>query len=83
MNHFFAKDTSKTFFSVWTFSETEINNFIDFALRFHSTPLLYSRMNCRQKKLFSSILRFFKGPRFIDSKIRDVYTYYKLTEMFQ
>ena len=61
--------------------ETEINNFIAFANSFHSTIKFTHEMSSKQMVFLDT--EVFKGPRFIQGKILDVQTHFKLRETFQ
>ena len=63
-------------FSVWTLSEREINDFVDFANLFHTTIKMSS------EKIVFLDTEVFKGPRFTDSTTLDVQTHFKPTETF-
>ena len=68
-------------FSVWTLSEREINNFVDFANLFHTTMKFKHEMS--SEKIVFLDTEVFKGPRFTDNKTLDVQTHFKPTETFQ
>ena len=68
-------------FSVWTFPEAEINNFIEFANLFH-TKIKFTHEISSEKIVFLDT-ELFKGPRFITDKILDVQIHFKPTETFQ
>jgi len=56
-------------FSVWTLSEREINNFVDFA------NLCNTTINFAHERIVFLDTEVFKGPRFTDSKTLDVQTH--------
>ena len=68
-------------FLVWTLTEKEISNFIDFANSFHATIKFTHEVS--SEKSFFLDTEVFKGPRFADNKTLDVRTHYKPTETFQ
>ena len=68
-------------FSAWTISETEINNFINFANSFHTTIKFTHEMSSKHIVFLDT--EVFKGSRFIHGKIFDVQTHFKPTETFQ
>ena len=68
-------------FSVWTSSKQEIDSFIDFANRFHTTIKFTCEMSSEHAVFLDT--EVFKGPRFASNKILDVQTHFKATETFQ
>ena len=68
-------------FSVWTLSEREINDFVDFANLFHTTMKFTHEMS--SEKIVFLDTEVFKGPRFTDNKTLDVQTHFKPTETYQ
>ena len=68
-------------FSVWTISETEINNFIDFANSFHATIKFTYEMSSKHIVFLDT--EVFKGSRFIQGKMLDVQIHFKPTETLQ
>ena len=65
-------------FSVWTSSKQEIDSFIDFANRFHTTIKFTCEMSSEHAVFLDT--EVFKGPRFASNKILDVQTHFKATE---
>ena len=68
-------------FSVWTSSKQEIDSFINFANRFHTTIKFTCEMSSERAVFLDT--EVFKGPRFASNKILDVQTHFKATETFQ
>ena len=69
-------------FSVWTLPEAEINNFVEFAISFHTT-FKFSPHEMSSEKIVFLDTEVFKGPRVITYKILDVQIHFKPTETFQ
>ena len=67
-------------FSVWTSSKQEIDSFINFANRFHTTIKFTCEMSSERAVFLDT--EVFKGPRFASNKVLDVQTQ-KATETFQ
>ena len=68
-------------FTVWTISEAEINNFVEFANSFHTTIKFTSELSSEGVIFLDT--KVYKGTRFSDSNILDVQTHFKPTETFQ
>ena len=60
-------------FTVWTLSEREINDFVDFANLFNTT-IKFTHEILSERIVFLDT-EVFKGPRFTDSKTLDVQTH--------
>ena len=61
-------------FSVWTLSENEISNFIDFTNSFQAT-IKFTHQVSSEKKIAFLDTKVFKRPRFAESKTLDVRTH--------
>ena len=68
-------------FSVWTLSKQEIDTFIDFANRFHTTIKFTCEMSSEHAVFLDT--EVFKRPCFASNKILNVQTHFKATEKFQ
>ena len=70
---FFWKRFMDDIFSVWTFPEKEISNFVDLTNSFHATIKFTHEMSSEKNSFLDT--EVFKGPRFADSKTLDVQTH--------
>ena len=68
-------------FSGWMSSKQEIDSFIYFANRFHTTIKFTCEMLSERAVYLDT--EVFKGPRFTSNKILDVQTHFKATETIQ
>ena len=68
-------------FTVWTISEAEINNFVDYANSCHPTIKFTSEIS-HDKVVFLDT-EIYKGNRFNERGILDIRTHFKPTETFQ
>ena len=68
-------------FTVWTLPESDISKFLEFANKFHQTIKFTYEISPKSVTFLDTTV--YKGPRFPNTGILDVKTYYKPTETFQ